>query len=104
MLKVIAQDFIKPEWVDTVIPLYKELVEKTRQERDCIAYDLFVDQNEPGHFIFIEELISSNLSARHVLSVYCEIGKINFIKFVSETLRYIMNIIEFENTVISFYK
>lgn len=55
MLKVIAQDFIKPEAVATVLPLYRELVGKTRQEELCIAYDLFVDQKDPGHFIFIEE-------------------------------------------------
>lgn len=55
MLKVIAQDFIKPEAVGIVMPLYRELVEKTRQEELCIAYDLFIDQKDPGHFIFIEE-------------------------------------------------
>lgn len=55
MLKVIAQDFIKPEAVEIVMPLYRELVEKTRQEELCIAYGLFVDQKDPGHFIFIEE-------------------------------------------------
>ena len=55
MLKVIAQDFIKPEAVATVLPLYRELVEKTRAEPLCIAYDLFEDQKDPGHFIFIEE-------------------------------------------------
>lgn len=55
MLKVIAQDFIKPEFIDTVLPLYRELVEKTRQEPACIAYDLFIDQKDPGHFVFIEE-------------------------------------------------
>ncbi|MGM5030059.1 putative quinol monooxygenase [Tardiphaga sp. 862_B3_N4_1] len=55
MLKVIAQDFIKLEAVEIVLPLYRELVEKTRQEELCIAYDLFVDQKDPGHFIFIEE-------------------------------------------------
>lgn len=55
MLKVIAQDFIKPEAVDIVLPLYRELVEKTRQEPLCISYDLFVDQKDRGHFIFIEE-------------------------------------------------
>ncbi|MNK55179.1 putative monooxygenase [compost metagenome] len=54
MLKVIAQDFIKVEHLDKVRPLYKELVEKTKQEKDCISYDLFEDQNDPGHFIFIE--------------------------------------------------
>lgn len=55
MLKVIAQDFIKPESVSLVLPLYRELVDKTRQEPLCIAYDLFVDEKDPGHFVFIEE-------------------------------------------------
>lgn len=55
MLKVIAQDFIRPESIELVLPLYRELVEKTRQEPACIAYDLFIDQKDPGHFVFIEE-------------------------------------------------
>lgn len=55
MLKVIAEDFIRLESVGIVMPLYRELVEKTRQEEACIAYDLFIDQKDPGHFIFIEE-------------------------------------------------
>lgn len=55
MLKVIAQDFIKPECVDIVMPFYKELVEKAQQEELCISYDLFVDQKDRGHFVFIEE-------------------------------------------------
>lgn len=55
MLKVIAQDFIKRDKLDAVIPLYRELVEKTKQEPLCISYDLFVDQKDPGHFVFIEE-------------------------------------------------
>lgn len=66
MLKVIAQDFIKPEAVEIVMPLYRELVEKTRLEELCIAYDLFVDQKEPGHFIFIEEWPD-----REALDVHC---------------------------------
>lgn len=54
MLKVIAEDFIKPEHVETVMPLYRELVRLTREEPLCVAYDLFTDQRQPGHFIFIE--------------------------------------------------
>lgn len=54
MLKVVAHDFIKPEAVETVRPLYAELVEKTRQEPLCISYALFVDQKDPGHFVFVE--------------------------------------------------
>lgn len=55
LLKVIAQDFIKPECINQVMPLYRELVDKTRQEARCIAYDLFIDQKDRGHFIFIEQ-------------------------------------------------
>lgn len=55
MLKVIAEDFIKPDRIGIVTPLYAELVEKTRQEPLCIAYDLFVDHKDAGHFVFIEE-------------------------------------------------
>ncbi|MFC7289386.1 putative quinol monooxygenase [Herminiimonas glaciei] len=55
MLKVIAQDFIRPEFIATVRPLYEELVAKTRLEKDCISYNLYIDQKDPGHFVFIEE-------------------------------------------------
>ena len=55
MLKVIAQDFIKPDAVDIVLPLYRELVAATRAEPLCIAYDLFEDRKDPGHFIFVEK-------------------------------------------------
>lgn len=55
MLKVIAEDFIKPEYVEVVIPLYRELIAATKKEPLCIAYDLYIDEKDAGHFIFIEE-------------------------------------------------
>lgn len=55
MLKVIAQDFIRLESIELVTPLYRELVEKTRAEPLCLSYDLFVDQKDPGHFVFVEQ-------------------------------------------------
>ncbi len=55
MLKVIAEDFIKTEAIEIVMPLYRELVAATKQEPLCISYNLYVDQKDPGHFIFIEE-------------------------------------------------
>lgn len=54
MLKVIAQDFILPDSIDTVRPLYDELVRRTRAEPLCTSYDLFADQEDVGHFVFIE--------------------------------------------------
>lgn len=54
MLKVIAQDFIRTEAIETVMPLYRELVSLTRQEPLNLSYDLFIDREDPGHFVFIE--------------------------------------------------
>lgn len=55
MIKVIAEDFIKEEYLEIVKPLYAELVTKTKLEQDCIEYNLYVDQNDKTHFVFIEE-------------------------------------------------
>ncbi|MFA9594026.1 putative quinol monooxygenase [Citrobacter telavivensis] len=55
MLKVIAEDFIKLECVETVLPFYRELIAATKKEPLYIAYDLYQDERDPGHFIFIEE-------------------------------------------------
>lgn len=66
MLKVIAEDFIQPECIDIVMPLYRELVEKTQQEPLCLSYQLFIDQKDPGHFVFIEEWPD-----RAALDVHC---------------------------------
>ena len=55
MLKVIAEYFIKEEYLDMVMPMYTELVATTKKEACCIEYNLFIDENDKRHFIFIEE-------------------------------------------------
>ncbi|MCQ9615388.1 antibiotic biosynthesis monooxygenase [Paenalcaligenes niemegkensis] len=67
MLKVIAQDFIHANKIDDVAPLYRELVEKTRKEPQCISYELFINQKNPGHFIFIEQWPD-----RQALDAHCQ--------------------------------
>lgn len=67
MLKVIAQDFIRADAVDVVRPLYQELVDLTRKEPLCISYDLFIDQKDVGHFVFIE-----TWPDRAALDAHCE--------------------------------
>lgn len=66
MLTVIAQDFIKDEYIEHVLPLYAQLVRKTREEALCLSYDLHVDQKDRGHFIFIE-----TWPDRAALDVHC---------------------------------
>ena len=55
MIKIIAKSFIKDGYVQKVINLYDELVEKTRLEDGCIAYELYKDINNENTLFIIEE-------------------------------------------------
>ena len=68
MLKLIAEDFIDPDQITLVLPLYQELVALTKLETGCIAYDLFHDLRNVGHFVFIEEWEDRAALDRHVQS------------------------------------
>lgn len=81
MIKVIAEDFMNPEFIEIVTPLYQELVAKTKKEHYCIDYNLFIDQEDPGHFIFIEEW--PNLEA---LNIHCNTE--HFRRLVPEINKY----------------
>ncbi|MHC5227056.1 putative quinol monooxygenase [Enterococcus sp. LJL99] len=70
MLKLIAEDFIEPQHIPTVFPLYKELVEETRKEQGCISYELYHDLREEGHFIFIEEWVDKDALTEHTESAH----------------------------------
>lgn len=70
MLKLIAEDFIQIDKIDLVLPLYQELVEKTKQEQGCVAYDLYHDLRNVGHFVFIEEWVDRAALDAHVQSAH----------------------------------
>lgn len=67
-LKLIAEDFIQIDKITLVLPLYRELVEKTKLEPGCIAYDLYHDIRNEGHFVFIEEWENKLALDAHVQS------------------------------------
>lgn len=68
MLKLIAEDFIDPAKVEFVLPLYEELVAKTRLEPGCISYELCQDRKDSGHFVFIEAWQDEAALDAHVAS------------------------------------
>lgn len=68
ILKLIAEDFIQVDQIAQVLPLYQELIDKTRLESGCIAYDLYHDLRDSGHFIFVEEWIDRAALDAHVAS------------------------------------
>jgi quinol monooxygenase YgiN len=51
----LPNDFIKLEYIETGLALYREQISTTRKEPRCIAYNLYIDEKDPGHVIFIEE-------------------------------------------------
>ena len=68
MLKLIAEDFIHLDKIETVLPLYQALIAHTRLEPGCLAYDLYHDLKNPGHFVFIEEWENRAALDAHVQS------------------------------------
>lgn len=65
MLKVIAHNYIKEESIDTVSPLFKELIETTQKENGCIGYNLYIDEADSTHFVFVEEWESHEALEAH---------------------------------------
>ena len=68
MLKLIAEDFIHLDKIETVLPLYQALIAHTRLESGCLAYDLYHDLKNPGHFVFIEAWENREALDAHVQS------------------------------------
>lgn len=67
MLKVIAEDFIKTEAIEIVMPLYRELVAATKQEPLCISYDLYVGQKKRSWALYFYRGVAESRSARYSL-------------------------------------
>lgn len=67
MLKVIAEDFIKPEYIETVLPWYRELISATKKEPQCIAYDLYIDEKIRGILFLSKNGQTTRLSMNIVL-------------------------------------
>lgn len=53
-LTIVANITAKADHVDRVRAELEKLVVATRQEVGCINYDLHVDNENPGHFLFYE--------------------------------------------------
>lgn len=68
MVKVVAQNVIKPEHLDVVKPLFRQLIEATHKEEGCISYILYEDVNDPTCFVFIEEWKSQAALDAHMAS------------------------------------
>lgn len=56
MIKVVANSYIKSEFIDEYLKLNSEVVELTNaNDKGCIRYELCRDTQDPLHFIMLEE-------------------------------------------------
>lgn len=55
MIKVVAKGFFHDGKTHEAIKLYEELVQKSRNEEGCIAYNLFQDKKDDTILTVIEE-------------------------------------------------
>lgn len=55
MIRIVAENFIKPEHRERFLELARELVDGTRAEAGNISYKLHTDMADGNHFTFIEE-------------------------------------------------
>jgi quinol monooxygenase YgiN len=55
MISIIAKNIVKEGKAEEFKAVAKELIEKSREEAGCIAYDLNVDINNENILTFIEE-------------------------------------------------
>jgi quinol monooxygenase YgiN len=50
-----ADLFIKPNRIDEFLQILHEALPDTRSFQGCEGLDTFVDQDEPGHILFVEK-------------------------------------------------
>jgi quinol monooxygenase YgiN len=68
--KIIARVFIKKNAIEVFKKLAIELVQKSRNETDCLQYNLFQDVLDSEEFVFIEEYSNQDALDFHFKSDY----------------------------------
>jgi quinol monooxygenase YgiN len=70
LLTVVAHFEAKPGKEQELREALLALVEPTRKEEGCVQYDLHVDTENPGKFVFYENWTSREHLSRHAASAH----------------------------------
>lgn len=65
-LTIVANIYAQPGQIDLVKAELEKLVPITRTEAGCIQYDLHQDNDNPAHFLFLENWESRDLWQTHM--------------------------------------
>ena len=79
MIRVIAQNYLKPEHIAEAEPLFREMLAETNKEDGCIEYRLYTKEDEPGFYVFVEEWESmehlrAHFATEHFKRIIPQIG------------------------------
>ncbi len=80
MIKVVAKNRINADKLEIVLSLYEELVNATRKEEGCIAYELFQDVEDSSVLTMIEEWedrasLDQHMKTEHFVRIVPMVGK-----------------------------
>lgn len=64
-IRIVAEIELKPEFKAQLLPLFKELTEKSRAEDANISYDFTESLEKPAHFFVIENWASAEGIEKH---------------------------------------
>ncbi len=63
-IKIVALVTVKPEYTETLKPLFQSLVKASRAEEGNVSYDLHQEIGKPNRFVFVENWKSQLPSMR----------------------------------------
>jgi quinol monooxygenase YgiN len=73
MIKVVANNHIKPERVGEFLEVVSVLVEKTNSlDKGCMSYALYQDTSDPYHYTMLEEWEDETAIENHMKSQHAQ--------------------------------
>jgi len=77
-IRVVATIIVKPEFLVEVKSALHQLIELSRQELDCLQYDLHQDIDHPETFVFYERWTTKEALSKHNETAHLE----HFARFI----------------------
>ncbi len=59
---------VKEKYIKELIILFKEFVQRTRQEKGCLQMELYQNKKQPVEFVFISEFVDVKAFELHDLA------------------------------------
>ena len=85
-LRIIARIKAKPDTVEETRELLSRLVEPTRKEAGCLAYELLQNRDDPTEFTFVEEWRDEAAIAEHFETEHIKAALQKFAELAAEPL------------------